>query len=539
MTLLAGFLDVLLRGISLIAFATAVGGVAYVLWALRPLQEWTAHLAGFVQRALRLITIAAFTLAGVQALVVFVLHPWTLADEAGRWPLAALLHTDYARTGLITIALALCLGALGRTLMLRPRSVPLWTGAVALVLALLVNSAWLAHGVSRLTHREVLMAVTVLHVAGAAVWIGGLIHLAGFWQLRRREAHAGGYGPVVLARFSDLAIASVALLVLPGLYLAWVYVGDLDALIGTGYGVMVLTKVVLLLATLTLGGINLLLVKSWRRSWPDPGPARRIPALVEAEVGLGVTILLAAASLTSLPPSIDIGADRASPAEVMARFVPKLPRLASPPVQDLLASAGRIDDTLAERQPAEYAWSEYNHHMAGMFVFAMGLCALMERRRAARWARHWPLIFLGLAAFLFIRNDPRAWPLGPAGFWESMALPDVLQHRLVVGVVVALALFEWQVRTGRLQNPRWRLAFPLLCAAGGALILTHSHAMFNLKSEFLAEVSHAPLGVFAVLMGWGRWLELRLPEEDRRIPAWVWPVAFTLIGLTLLLYREI
>ena len=120
-----------------------------------------------------------------------------------------------------------------------------------------------------------------------------------------------------------------------------------------------------------------------------------------------------------------------------------------------------------------------------------------------------------------------------------MALPDVLQHRLVVGVLVALALFEWQVRTGRLQNPRWRLAFPLLCAAGGALILTHSHAMFNLKSEFLAEVSHAPLGVFAVLMGWGRWLELRLPEEDRRIPAWVWPVAFTLIGLTLLLYREI
>ena len=112
MTLLAGLLDVLLRGISLIAFATAVGGVAYVLWTLRPLQEWTAHLAGFVQRALWLITGAAFTLAGAQALVLFVLHPWTLADEAGRWPLAALLHTDYARTGLITIALALSLGAL-------------------------------------------------------------------------------------------------------------------------------------------------------------------------------------------------------------------------------------------------------------------------------------------------------------------------------------------------------------------------------------------------------------------------------------------
>ncbi len=538
MTLLAGFLDVMLRGISLVAFATAVGGIAYVLWALRPLQEWTAHLGGIVQRALKLIAIAAFALAAAKATTLFVLHPWTLADESGRWPIAALLATDYARAGLIAIAIALALGALAFWLLRRPRSTPLWGMAAALCLAMLANSAWLAHGVSRMEHRELLMAVTVLHVTGAAVWIGGLVHLLGFWQIRRRDAHADRYGPLVLSRFSDLAIASVALLVLPGLYLAFVYVGDLDGLIGTGYGVMILTKGILLLATLTLGGINFLLVRSWRRSWPDPAAARRIPALVEAEVGLGVTILLAAASLTSLPPSIDIDADRATPTEVMARFVPRLPRLASPPVGDLLASAGRIDDTLAQRQPAEYAWSEYNHHMAGMFVFAMGLCALMERRRAARWARHWPLIFLGLAAFLFVRNDPRAWPLGPAGFWESMALPDVLQHRLAVAVVVALGLFEWQVRTGRLHGRRWPLVFPLLCATGGALILTHSHAMFNLKSEFLTEVSHAPLGIFAVLMGWGRWLELRLPEEDRRIPAWIWPTAFTLIGLTLLLYRE-
>ncbi|MCA1851169.1 MAG: hypothetical protein LC647_01885 [Beggiatoa sp.] len=145
MTLLAGFLDVLLRGISLIAFATAVGGVAYVLFTLRPFQEWTAPLAGFVQRALRLIAGAAFTLAGAKALVLFVLHPWTLADEAGRWPLAALLATDYARTGLITIALSLCLGALGRTLMPRPRSRPLWTGAVALVLALCLRVDRRAH----------------------------------------------------------------------------------------------------------------------------------------------------------------------------------------------------------------------------------------------------------------------------------------------------------------------------------------------------------------------------------------------------------
>ena len=36
---------------------------------------------------------------------------------------------------------------------------------------------------------------------------------------------------------------------------------------------------------------------------------------------------------------------------------------------------------------------------------------------------------------------------------------------------------------------------------GGALLLTHSHAALNLKAEYLVEVTHAPLGVIAMLVG--------------------------------------
>jgi len=57
--------------------------------------------------------------------------------------------------------------------------------------------------------------------------------------------------------------------------------------------------------------------------------------------------------------------------------------------------------------------------------------------------------------------------------------------------------------------------------------------MFDLKSEFLTEVTHAPLGIFAVISGWGRWLEIRLPREDQRLPGWIWSTAFVMIGLTL------
>jgi len=40
-----------------------------------------------------------------------------------------------------------------------------------------------------------------------------------------------------------------------------------------------------------------------------------------------------------------------------------------------------------------------------------------------------------------------------------------------------------------------------------------------------------------LITGWGRWLELRLPSAGRLLGR-IWPVAFTLIGLSLLLYRE-
>jgi hypothetical protein len=35
-----------------------------------------------------------------------------------------------------------------------------------------------------------------------------------------------------------------------------------------------------------------------------------------------------------------------------------------------------------------------------------------------------------------------------------------------------------------------------------------------------------------------RWVELRLPPEDRRLPARVWPVCLLLVAFLLLIYRE-
>jgi putative copper resistance protein D len=144
-----------------------------------------------------------------------------------------------------------------------------------------------------------------------------------------------------------------------------------------------------------------------------------------------------------------------------------------------------------------------------------------------------------LSFFLILFGEPNGWPLGNEGFWETLIIPGVLQHRLATLLVAGLALFEWRVRVEGLTYTHWRFAFPLLCLAGGALLLTHSHTVFAVKSEFLIEASHNAIGFLAVEMGIGRWLELRLPKPVNRLPGLLWTACLMLVGFVLLFYREV
>jgi len=216
---------------------------------------------------------------------------------------------------------------------------------------------------------------------------------------------------------------------------------------------------------------------------------------------------------------------------VVERITPHLPSFTTPRVNDLTLPG-------VERTKNDFALSEYNHHWAGLVVLSMGLLAVLARTGFADWARNWPLLFVGLGVFLLLRADADVWPLGPFGFWESLRSAEVLQHRLAVVLVFAFAAFEWGVQTGRLTSMRAALVFPAVCALGGALLLTHSHSLTNVKEELLAELSHVPLAIFGIAAGWARWLELRLPPSDRKVPAAIWPVCFSMVGVVLLLYRE-
>jgi putative copper resistance protein D len=516
----AGFLDVLLRGLVLSGQAVAVGGVVFALVLYRPRDPGSPEA---LARTLGWISLGAAVMAAAQSLAVG-LQAWTLGGEPD--VAARLLATTYVRACLVKVLAALGLAAGCWRLRQAPDARAGWIALAGLALVLGAAAAWTSHAAARPGHRAGLLVLAAVHQLAASVWIGGLVHL--LVLLSRSRRHAGA--AVSLPRFSTMLVTAVAMLVAAGLGLTASYVDGAGALLGTAYGAMVLAKVAILCALLLLGAANFLLI---RRGAELPEARGRLGRTVEVEVGLGVTALFVAASLTSLPPAIDLTSDRAALAEVIQRFTPKWPSFRSPGIDEM-----PVESRDAPRTDADRAWSEYNHHVAGVFVLAMGGLAVASGTGRVRWARHWPLIFLGLAAFIVVRADPGAWPLGPVGFWESMTYPEILQHRLFALIVVAFGIFEWMVRTGRLVSPGPALVFPLLCAVGGGLLLAHSHGGIDVKEEFLIEVTHIPLGLLAVAVGWGRWLELRGAPPQARRAGRVWEVSLVLVGLLLVLYRE-
>src|SRR5947207_12998447 len=106
----------------------------------------------------------------------------------------------------------------------------------------------------------------------------------------------------------------------------------------------------------------------------------------------------------------------------------------------------------------------------------MGVLAILERTGWAPWARHWPLLFIGLTVFVAYNMDPEGWQTGRVGFWTQLLGLEVLQHRILLALTALLGLAEWRVRAGRNPSARWGCGFPLAFLVSGPLLPCPSHA---------------------------------------------------------------
>lgn len=539
---LANFLDDFLGGLILISYALVVGSLIWAVWILRIWSAVTRASDAVAARSVALLRIGAIALAAMQG-IKLVIKGLILVSTLGEFPFAAYAGTVQFKAGLLRLLLALGFIWVSRLLLDKPKDIKLWNTLAALTVPLVISGAWLVHGVGRFEDREQLMILTVAHQFAAAVWFGGVAQLLALWRFGRVDRTAKTLWPEAVHRFGGLGVVSVVLLVATGIPLAWEYVGSWDGLFGTGYGSLVATKSVLLLIALYFAYRNHRAGRSWRQGGTDSSLISKVPYYIEAETFILVGVLFIAATLSSQPPAVDIR-DLAVPvADVVEMFSPHMPRLTSPTHEELLAAEpGRVAVVGKVPSVAGQLWSDYNHNIAGLFLTTMGLMAMIYYLTGYRWANYWPLGFVGLAIFLFFRSDAETWPLGPIGFWEStFGNGEVFQHRIATLLAFCLGIMELRART-RTDTRKLKFLFPVLCAFGGVLLLTHAHAQFELRSEFLIQSTHTAMGLLAVIMASGRWLELRLttPEgyTESRIAGFIAILAMFVIGNFLMFYRE-
>ncbi len=157
-----------------------------------------------------------------------------------------------------------------------------------------------------------------LHLISAGTWVGGLFYLAAVLAPLLPRIDPGErarlLGPLV-QRFSNLALASVAALVLSGVYAAWVNIPSVQVVGTTAYGRTLAMKIALLIPLLGIAGVNLFVMRprlaaAARQAVEATGKLlqRRFLILVRAEASLASLVLLAAAALALLPTARQVEA---------------------------------------------------------------------------------------------------------------------------------------------------------------------------------------------------------------------------------------
>jgi len=213
-------------------------------------------------------------------------------------PLDVLSHSHWGEMQLVRWGLILALGGLLK-----------WSHAGGLQRWLMRAFAGLLLLVGSLSsHSAALGPAGVLadwtHQLAAALWLGGLGQLALFWLpagAKRPTGERAALLGALVSRFARLALISIFLLLVAGVFIALQRIPSWQALFSTLYGRALLAKHLLLLPILALAAFN-----RWRmvpRLRAGGGAIKGFRLLVGAEALLLIIVLFFAGLLTlSAPP---------------------------------------------------------------------------------------------------------------------------------------------------------------------------------------------------------------------------------------------
>jgi copper transport protein len=192
-------------------------------------------------------------------------------------------------TAITVVALLVTVALIG---VARTRPGVAWIGGVTSAVALV---GFAVEGHTRSQRPLALMVgFDVVHLAAAALWIGGLTGLVVAFRTTVDPTHLGR----MVGRFSRAAVVSVLVIAATGIGMTWIVLPAPGDLVSTGYGLALLAKVALVVVVVALGAYNnrrLVPVVSAGAA-TSPAPRRRLARIVQVEV----VLLLAAVAVTAV-----------------------------------------------------------------------------------------------------------------------------------------------------------------------------------------------------------------------------------------------
>ena len=149
--------------------------------------------------------------------------------------------------------------------------------------------------------------------------------------------------------------------------------------------------------------------------------------------------------------------------------------------QQLSTSSGTRISATDPNKPS----SELNHHIAGFFLIAIGLCSILSKQeKSLAWLRRVPpILFIAAGLFLAAWSDDEIWPRGSLSWtWLLRHDAEARQHKIYALLLIVLGFIEFAQTRPALRRRWLAVVFTILCVLGGASLFFHQHSALAASS---------------------------------------------------------
>jgi copper transport protein len=327
------------RWIFLAGLLLSAGTVGWIALVRRPATRGSPRWADRLERLEPFVLAAGLAIAAAGLVAALLIEPDAV-------------DTRFGQASQVGIALAV-VGALAAGFALAWR--PLLAVASLCALGLLITEGLSGHALDAGQPRALTAFADVLHMGAASFWAASLAWLAVLTPLALRRGAAGERNRALAALaggFSFPALIAAIVVVETGITRAWTELSAFDQLWSTRYGAVLLAKIAILSALVSLGWLNRsrLLPRFEAAAENNPAGLRAFTPLrrsISAELVLFGLALIAVAILVELQPG------RLAATEARAAPAPHSSGPVVLPPRGALVLAGEADDVavgLAVRQ---------------------------------------------------------------------------------------------------------------------------------------------------------------------------------------------